>query len=100
MILLLKIKSGLSPCKIAIFQDFKPLSFPCLTFVLKISYPLKIDEYGNELFINNEGQTYYIRNGDKYDLYMENEYVYTTPMILDTFSDIPIYNTKKEVPKN
>lgn len=33
MILLLKIKSGLNPCKIAIFQDFKPLSFPCLTFV-------------------------------------------------------------------
>lgn len=69
-------------------------------FVFEISYPLKTDEYGNELFINNQGQTYYIRNGDKYDLYMENQYVYTTPVILDTFSDIPIYNTKKEVHKN
>ncbi len=33
MILLLKIKSGLSPCKIAIFQGSNPHSFPCLTFV-------------------------------------------------------------------
>lgn len=36
-------------------------------------YHVDIDEEGNKVYENIEGQTYYIQNGKKYDLYMENE---------------------------
>ena len=60
-------------------------------------YHVEIDEDGNKVYENIEGQTYYIQNGDKYDLYMENEYVGTYDIIFETFKDIPIYSTYEEV---
>ena len=63
-------------------------------------YHVEIDEDGNKVYENIEGQTYYIQNGDKYDLYMENEYVGTYDIIFETFKDIPIYSTYEEVVEN
>ena len=61
MILLLKIKSGLNPCKIAIFQDFKPLSFPCLTFVSEM--------LNREIFLEKYGFIYDDRENRKISLH-------------------------------
>lgn len=63
-------------------------------------YHVEIDEDGNKVYENIEGQTYYIKNGDKYDLYMEKEYVGTYDIIFETFKDIPIYRTYEEVVEN
>lgn len=66
-------------------------------FVFEPSYPVKTDELGEEIFQDRQGLTYYIRNGDCYDLYMENQYVCTTSEILETFKHVPIYNNIEEV---
>lgn len=55
------------------------------------------DENGNRVYEDIEGQTYYIKNGTDYDLYLENEYVGTYPKIIESFKDVPIYDSIEEV---
>lgn len=66
------------------------------TFVFETSYSMRTDNTGRELFRNPSEGNFYIRNGDMYDLYMDNQYVYTSIEILDTFKNVPIYDQKKE----
>lgn len=61
------------------------------TFVIEAESQPKVDEVGDSVFRASEEETYYIKNGDSYDLYMQNEYVITTDDILDEFKDIPVY---------
>lgn len=70
------------------------------TIVFEPSYKIINDENGNKIYENIEGQTYYIKNGDSYDLYMQNEYVYTTTEILEKLNNVPIYNSLEEVKQN
>ena len=35
--------------------------------------------------------SYYIENGKNFDLYLNGEYVYTTPTIIQDFKKLPIY---------
>lgn len=58
----------------------------------------RVDEDGNPTYLDIEGETYYIKNGNSYDLYMENQYMCTTPEIFEDLGDIPIYNNPTEVP--
>lgn len=66
------------------------------SFVFETSYSIETDESGKEMFRDSMEETFYVRNGDMYDLYIDNQYVYTSMEILDTFKDIPIYNQTKE----
>ncbi len=66
------------------------------TFVLETSYPVRMDEAGDEIYRSPAKGTFYIHNGDKYELYMDNQYVYTSAEVLDSFKDIPIYDNTKE----
>lgn len=70
------------------------------TIILEPSYDPTKDEDGDPVFEDNEGETYFIKNGAKYDLYMENKYVGTLDKIPDIFKDYPIYDHKEEVPQN
>ena len=67
------------------------------TIVLEPRYNLSTDENGDSVFEDIDGQTYFIRNGDKYDLYMQNTYAGTIDTIPDEFKDCPIYDNKEEV---
>lgn len=61
------------------------------TFVFEAESQPEIDETGIEVWRATKEETYYIKNGDSYDLYMQNEYVITMDEIMDEFKDIPIY---------
>lgn len=61
------------------------------TFVFEADSKPEKDEYGDKVWKVIEGETYFIRNGDSYDLYMQNEYVVTTDVIYEDFKDVPIY---------
>lgn len=70
------------------------------TIVFEPYYKHRFDENGNPVYQNIEGETFYIKNGDVYDLYMQNQYVYTTPKIFEEFKNAPIYNSLEEVLTN
>ena len=71
------------------------------TVVFEASYMNeKTDDNGNQIYYDIEGQTYYVKNGDSYDLYMQNKYVCTTSDILETFKGVPVYDRLKEVPED
>lgn len=76
------------------------LFFSTYTIVFEPYYHPITDESGRPVYQDLEGETYFIRNGDKYDLYMENEFVGTLDKIPETFEDYPIYDSKEEVPQN
>lgn len=67
------------------------------TIVFEPSHHISEDEKGEQVYKNIDGQTFYVKNGDAYDLYMNNEYVYTTPEILESLNNVPIYNSLEEV---
>lgn len=66
------------------------------TFIFEPSYKPQYDEFGNSVYSGDESNSYYIKNGTGYDLYLDNHYVYTSQKILETFNELPIYNSKKE----
>lgn len=68
-----------------------------LTIVFEPSYKNLHDEQNTDTYYNINDQTYYIKNGDSYDLYMQNEYICTTPELFDEFGDVPIYESIEEV---
>lgn len=68
------------------------LVFMSYTVVFEARYRVKTDEDGNRVYEDINGQTYYKKNGAKYDLYMENEYVGTFDKIHEVFKDVPVYN--------
>ena len=71
------------------------------TVVFEASYMNeKTDDNGNQIYYDIEGQTYYVKNGDSYDLYTQNKYVCTTSDILETFKGVPVYDRLKEVPED
>lgn len=71
------------------------------TVVFEASYMNeKTDDNGNQIYYDIEGQTYYVKNGDSYDLYMQNKYVCTTSDILETFKGVPVYDRLEEVPED
>lgn len=61
------------------------------TFVFEASSEPNFDEVGDSVYKDKEDETYYIKNGDSYDLYMQGEYVITVDEILDEFKDAPVY---------
>lgn len=73
---------------------FFVLSF---TFIFEgVVYPAEYDEYGTEIFYFVEEKSYYIKNGKKFDLYLDGRYVYTTDEIIDDFRNLPIYEEEKK----
>lgn len=68
-----------------------------LTIVFEPSYKNIHDEQNTATYYNITNQTYYIKNGDSYDLYMQNEYICTTPEPFDEFGDVPIYESIEEI---
>lgn len=65
------------------------------TVVFEASHHDKYDENGNRVYYL-EGKSYYVENGDAYDLYLDGEYVYTTDIIISDFEHLPIYPNKLE----
>ena len=68
------------------------------TFVFEPCYNNSYDENGNEVFNYFEfrNDNYYIKNGTKYDLYLNDRYVYTFETIVDEFKDLPIYEEEEK----
>lgn len=66
------------------------------TFVFEPIYMPNKDEIGSKVFYFSEYESFYIKNGFNYDLYLNNEFVFTAPNILEEFKDIPIYNNMEE----
>ena len=71
--------------------------FSSYLIVFEPAYRVTQDENGERVYEDIEGQTYYVRNGAEYDLYLENEYVGTYPFIHESFIDVPIYDNLEEV---
>ena len=71
--------------------------FSSYLIVFEPAYRVTQDENGERVYEDIEGQTYYVRNGAEYDLYLENEYVGTYPFIHEPFKDAPIYDNLEEV---
>lgn len=67
------------------------------TFVFEPSNEPKYDEFGNKVFYKSENNSYYIQNGSSYNLYLSGEYVYTAPHVIDSFKELPIYNSLEEI---
>lgn len=67
------------------------------TFVFEPSYKPEYDELGNRVFYGDESNSYYIKNGTSYDLYLDDNYVYTSLEILENFKKFPIYNNLEEL---
>lgn len=51
-----------------------------------------------ETFSKNFDTLYLVKNEDEFDLYVNGRYNVTIPHVLDDFKNLPIYNSKKEVP--
>lgn len=69
------------------------------TFVFEPFHEPTTDENGRKVWRDEEDGTYYVVNKEgTYDLYMQNEYVATTDEILETFKDVPIYESLEDVP--
>lgn len=69
------------------------------TFVFEPSFSPTHDENGNPVYEFEEGNSYYVRNGKGYDLFLNNEFITYTDTIYKEFSKLPIYNSLKEVPQ-
>lgn len=67
------------------------------SFIFDTYYEHDTDEDGARVFQNIEGQTFYIKNGELFDLYMQNEYVGSFPQIVEDFKNVPVYNNITEV---
>lgn len=67
------------------------------TFVFEPSYKPEYDELGNRVFYGDKSNSYYIKNGTSYDLYLDDNYVYTSLEILENFKKFPIYNNLEEL---
>ena len=67
------------------------------SFIFDTYYEHITDEDGERVFQNIEGQTFYIKNGELFDLYMQNEYVGSFPQIVEDFKNVPVYNNIAEV---
>ena len=66
------------------------------TFVFERSVRQEYDTCGDEVFYFVEGNSYYIKNGKRFDLYLDGRYVYTTNEIIDDFKNLPIYEEEKK----
>lgn len=64
-----------------------------LTFVFEAFNVPKYTEDKQKVFYMDIEDSYYIENGKSFDLYLNGEYVYTTPTIIEDFKDLPIYQT-------
>lgn len=62
------------------------------TFVFEPITSPETDKAGNIVWRADEENSFYIRNGDKYDLFIRNEYVITTDQPCELFKDFPIYS--------
>lgn len=92
LIFIMKKKAkGISVASTAITLSLVLLSF---TFVFEASNCSKYDENGDRVFYFDESNSYYVKKGTEYDLYLNGEFVYTTPVIIDDFKNIPVYNKK------
>lgn len=66
------------------------------SFIFDTYYDHSVDEYGYPVFKDIKGQTFYVRNGEMFDLYLENQYFGTFPKILESFKDAPVYDNISE----
>lgn len=66
-------------------------------FVFEPVYSPSTDENGTPVYRDVEEQTYFIKNGIEYDIYMEGSYVGTLSSIPTTFQDAPVYDSREEV---
>lgn len=77
--------------------NWKNILIGCLLFVLSFTFVFEqsikpeYDEYGNEVFYCIEGNSYYIKSGEKFDLYLNGRYIYTADKIVEDFKGLPIY---------
>lgn len=67
------------------------LQIASYSFVFEACHTPAFREDGGKIFYDSKDSSYFIRNGTEYDLYLNGEYVYTTPDIPSTFDNLPIY---------
>lgn len=63
-----------------------------LAFIFEPSFAPEWDELGEPVFYADEKESYYIWDGENYELYLSGDYVYTYPKVHDHFKKLPIYN--------
>ena len=78
---------------IIIFFVFIFLSF---SFIVEAFNQPEYSEEGEKVFYKSKIDSYFVKNGVKFDLYLSGKYVYTTSEIISDFQDLPIYN---EIPQ-
>lgn len=54
------------------------------------------DEAGDTVYHYEQNDSYYIKNGEQFDLYMDGQFILTVPEILDEFKDLPVYDSAPE----
>lgn len=85
-------KKGFTFKGVAISFFLFMLSF---TFVFEPSFSPTQDELGEPIFYEGEKPSYYIWNGNDYELYLNGVYVYNSPSISEHFIKLPIYNQEE-----
>ena len=56
----------------------------------------RVDEVvQGDTFGITEGDSYFVKNGEKYDLYLEGEYVFSVSAIFEEARDLPIYTEEE-----
>lgn len=79
---------GSSKTAISIFLSLFVIS---LTFVVEAFNIPRYTKDTQKVFYMDTEDSYYIENGKNFDLYLNGEYVYTTPTIIQDFKKLPIY---------
>lgn len=89
------------------YKMFSPLSMVIASMLFIISFTFVFEPASNP-DVTEEGypafwcmppnSSYYIRNGDLYDLYLGNKFVDTFDFIYNEFKDLPIYDSKDDIP--
>lgn len=62
------------------------------SFIVEAFNQPEFSEKGEKVFYKNKVNSYFIKNGSEYDLYLSGKYVYTTSVIIPDFQDLPIYS--------
>lgn len=71
---------------------FVIIIFLSFTFIIEAFNQPEFSENGEKVFYKNKNNSYFVKNGVKFDLYLSGKYVYTTTEIVSDFKNLPIYN--------
>lgn len=63
------------------------------SFIFEPSLKPTIDESGDKVYYYDQRDSYYIRNGEQFDLYIDGQFIHTFPEIFEDLKDFPVYDS-------